>query len=381
MNYYMIKSKTKRECRLLLKQIHHKIIKISSIYVYNNNYYILISLIDNSVNLSYNDSFISIDNDNHYQNLQYSQDIIDIIKWAISELNQSIHWVYYETKSVLIKNEGRMYGKILRSFKPLTETMAIINYTSDSFSDGGLYNNIDNAIKQILTQISYGASVVDIGVESTRPNATTLDFTQELVKLKEIIPIVAKLKHDYNFKLSVDTYHSENIEYLLNNNVDIINDVSGNLSLNALKLIKDYNKIYIAMHSLSVPASQELTFSLDVDPVEIIYNWMTRKLEQLLDTGFKIENIVLDPGIGFGTNPAQSWYVLQYMDKFLQLPCEILVGHSRKSVFNHITEIPVRERDIITNYISCYLSNKRVDYIRLHDVELFYKLIAIPLLP
>ena len=151
-----------------------------------------------------------------------------------------------------------------------------------------------------------------------------------------------------------------------------------NLSIDSLKLIQDYNKTYIAMHSLSVPVKKELVFASDIDPVNQIYQWMTRKLEQLLSLGFNTDKIILDPGIGFGTNPAQSWYVLRNIDKFMQLPCEILVGHSRKSMFNHITDLQVDERDIVTNHISCQLANKNIDYLRVHNVEVFYQCMSLP---
>ena len=377
----MIKTKSTRECRLLLKKIKYEKLNVSSIYIMDNYYYIIVAsleIVDQK--LINRDSFMAIDHGKYYSHSNFNLDEYEIIAWAKSEIIKSVKWIIYESKSILMENYGRKYSTILRSFKPLTETMAIINYTSDSFSDGGKYNNIEYACAQIIRQIEFGANIIDLGVESTRPNAVSLDYTQELSRLKEILPSVLSLKKMYDFKLSIDTYHSENIEYLLEYDVDIINDVSGNLDINALKIIIDSGKTYIAMHSLSIPANKELIFPLESNPVNIVYNWMENKLEQLRKIGFKTNKIILDPGIGFGTNSAQAWYTLQNIDKFMRLPCEILIGHSRKSLFNHVTTIPANERDLVTNYISSCLANKNVDYLRLHDVELFYKFRELPLI-
>ena len=378
MNYYMIKCDSIKNCRLTLKKLNKINFRQSSLYIFDNNYYTVIAISPNEVvNLVYSNVFITLDNISDY-NFQFITDELDIIEWAKSEITKSITWLHYENKSILYDGYGRKYGNILRSFKPLTETMSIINYTPDSFSDGGMYNSVNKAITKIINQIRNGADIIDLGVESTNHNAKSLSAMNELSRLNEILPEIKNLKSEFNFRLSIDTYHNENIAYLLDNDVDIINDVSGNLSIDSLKLIQNGNKTYIAMHSLSVPVKKDMVFSLDVDPVNEIYQWMTCKLEQLLSINFDLGKIILDPGIGFGTNPEQAWYVLCNIDKFMQLPCEILVGHSRKSMFNHIINLQSNERDIITNHLSCQLANKNIGYLRLHDIKHFYQCMALP---
>ncbi len=367
----MIKSHSLRECRLEMKAFSGNDYQRSSVYILDDDFYVVVGC-SHLPQIKFNQVLMCLGDGVNYNPAEYKYNEFMLIAWATSEIEQTLQWIKYEHESHLIENEGRKYGAVLRSFKSLTETMAIINYTPDSFSDGGDFYNIENACKQIIAQVNFGASIIDLGVESTRPNAVALSFEQEMKILDEILPEILALKRDYGFKLSIDTYHSENVARLIALGVDIINDVSGCLNHDALCAIRDSRQIYVAMHSLSVPVKRELTIPLGTNPIELIHTWMSNKLEQLLSQGFSREQIILDPGIGFGTNPAQAWYILRHINQLCQLPCEILVGHSRKSLFTHFSNISVAERDPMTNFVSCYLANNGVDYLRLHNVELFH---------
>ena len=263
--------------------------------------------------------------------------------------------------------------EIIRSFEYLTELMAILNYTSDSFSDGGKYNQIDKALTQIISQVELGAAIVDLGVESTRPGATAMSDQEEIKLLSQILGPIIELKQQYNFRLSIDTYHPETVLWLLNMDIDIVNDVSGNLPLELIAAIIKNNQRYIAMHSLGIPASRTNIIDIAVDPIQAINSFMENKVKQLLAIGVKPENIekslIFDPGIGFGKNPAQSWYILNNLNKLNTHGCELLIGHSRKSFFSHIADKSAANRDLETAIVAAQLINK-VDYIRLHDLTM-----------
>jgi dihydropteroate synthase len=225
------------------------------------------------------------------------------------------------------------------------------------------------------SQVKYGATIVDIGVESTRPGATELNSNDEINLLKEILLTVLELKAELNFCLSIDTYHADTVTWLLNTGtaIDIINDVAGNLPPELIaKLIRN-GKRYVAMHNLGIPASSENIMDLDSDPIQVISAFVDNKITQLLDYGVSQDEIeksvIFDPGIGFGNNSAQAWYILNNLAKLNTHSCELLVGHSRKSLFKHITNKPAKHRDLITAIVAAKMINI-ADYLRLHDITM-----------
>ena len=368
-NLVLTKFSDKRELRLLLR--HNRVIEVkhSSIYKVGGTYYVLLQ---STIELTFPSNLkITSAQLGGIQPLNAIEDYI--FNWAKSEILQEVNFIQFEHKTEL-KDNSRMINisgtEIRRTFEYLPDVFAILNYTSDSFSDGGLYNNIDSALHRINAHLEQKVRIIDLGIESTRPNATPLLAAEEINILQEVLPPIIKLKNNKKFSLSIDTYHSETITCLLDKDVDVINNVSGNIPSELVKSIIQNGKRYVAMHSLTMPAQKDLVLDASINPTTYLYQWMENKIHGLDKLNIDLTKIILDPGIGFGLTPAQSWYVVNNLDKFEQLPCEIMLGHSRKSFFSHIGNQKPEGRDLITAVIA--LNNiSKVDYLRLHDLTVF----------
>jgi dihydropteroate synthase len=250
----------------------------------------------------------------------------------------------------------------------------ILNVTPDSFSDGGKFLDIDNAIKQAELLIAEGADVIDVGAESTRPFAQDIGVNEELNRLKDIVPELHKITNLSGKKLSLDSRNYETIKALAKH-IDIINDVSGLIDDRITQLAKIDGKEVVMMHSLSVPSNPNICIPLGENPIDYLKNWLRVKMRSLEARGFDLEKIIFDPGIGFSKNAKQSIYILKNIDKFQDLGCKILIGHSRKSLFRYFeaTTSP-GELDFYTSLLSLYMAYAGVDYIRIHNVGMATRL-------
>jgi dihydropteroate synthase len=400
MNYYLVKFKQKRELRLLLCYNHTQNIKHSSLYKIEDFYYILLQadkVIDFPTNTLltacvihlqpgfYKEiSVIPEQAGIHKEKSIFSENITTteeyLFNWAQSEIMQSTDYIRFEQNSKFV-SIGRMAScegiTIYRLYEQLADIFAALNYTPDSFSDGGRFNQIDNAIAQIERLCGSGAAIIDLGAESTRPaRNVALSANDEIKILREILPHVLELKSELKFELSIDTYHSETVLWLIDFAVDIINDVSGKLSLGVVKQILNNDRRYVAMHSLSIPANPDIVLDENSNPLKYLYNWLTNKIEAVADAGCDISKLILDPGIGFGLTASQSWYVIRHLGQLQKLPCEILVGNSRKSFLNHITAIDFAGRDLESAIVAARIL-PHADYLRLHDLELFNRVLPV----
>lgn len=250
--------------------------------------------------------------------------------------------------------------------------VGILNVTPDSFSDGGQYSTIESAVARAVEMVQNGASVIDIGAESTRPGATLIHHQEEWDRLKDILPEL-KASIGERAKISLDSYHAATIAQALPY-IDIINDVTGLNDPEIISMAKDKQIPVIVVHSMSIPADIAITIPINSNPIDYIKTWAMRKIESLVDMGIKAQNIILDPGIGFGKQYKQSLYILRHIDILQELcqslGCKILVGHSRKGFLKSFNHASIEEKDTNTALISLYLSSKKVDYIRVHNVEL-----------
>lgn len=367
---YFLRFKDRYFIRLFIRNNAQFKIKHSSIYQSGIDYYILL-LSQQELYFADSLSLIAIDINNiESVTKKYIYD------WAISELDDSIRFIWYETNSTL--NENARVSRVeqynvKRLFMPLSEIFAIINYTADSFSDGGKYNSVDKVLSQIISHLDCGARIIDVGVESTNPNVSAICATAEIKRLKIILPEVIKFKHTHKFKISIDTYHTETVKWLLDQDIDIINDVSGNLDINLVKELLLTNRHYVAMHSLSVPVDKDKVISIEQNPIHVVKSWMRNKIEQVNELGLGLNGLILDPGIGFGKNSVQSWYIIRNLRLLRDLPCEILLGHSRKSFFKHMTNQNFAELDLLTAIMGLEVISE-IDYLRLHDLNYFNQL-------
>lgn len=246
--------------------------------------------------------------------------------------------------------------------------VGILNITPDSFSDGGLCFNPENALLQAKKCVAEGASVLDIGAESTRPNATPITLEEEWQRLLPVIKLIKAELPAVN--LSVDTYHPETAEKVLGLGIDFLNDVTGFQKTIMQQLAREADIPIIFMHSLTVPASKTVLIPEDKNPIEVVYHWAQLKIEAFLKQGFRLENLIFDVGIGFGNSPKQAIQLLRHIEVFHALGVKLYVGHSRKSFLNAITDKHCSDRDFETAVISGLLAKKQVHYLRVHNVAL-----------
>lgn len=249
----------------------------------------------------------------------------------------------------------------------MSKIVGILNITPDSFSDGGLYITPEKALSRIQEMIDAGADIIDIGAESTRPDATPLSPQDEWKRLEPVLDAINN--SDCDIELSIDTYHPETIEKALKYNIAWINDVSGFEDQRMVDLALKHNCKIVLMHNLGVPAKREVTLSNKKSAVKQVYEWAEKKINELEKQGINRERIIFDPGIGFGKTAEQSFELIKYISFFKKLGTEILVGHSEKSFIKLFSDNPPGKRGTETQILSAHLSSNGVDYLRVHDVD------------
>lgn len=243
--------------------------------------------------------------------------------------------------------------------------VGVVNITADSFSDGGSFLSTNNAIAKSLELSQDGASVVELGAQSTRPNAQIIGVDAEYAKLA---PVLEKLQGRH-INISIDSFWDEVINKIIDKyDVSWINDVKGDLSEDTLKAIADKGCNIAVMHSLAVPARKDIRISDDVPSIVTVMDWAKNKIDRLMKCGFSLDKIIVDPGIGFSKSPYQDISLLRDVGQMKELGCQILVGHSRKFFMTSFTDNPPSERDMETIAVSQVLQDK-VDFLRVHNVK------------
>ena len=257
--------------------------------------------------------------------------------------------------------------------KKKTKIMGILNVTPDSFSDGGLYNKPEMAVKKLEAMLLAKSDIIDIGAVSTRAYKDKNTFPsvrEELDRFKKILPSIAPILKNSKVEISIDSFNPSTIEYLLDKiPVAIINDQAACSEPQMIDLIKNTNLKISIMHHLDIPADPSNIIPESLNVVEVVKEWLLKKAEYLISQGIKQEQIILDPGIGFGKSAAQSWQIIKEASAFTSLGYSVLYGHSRKSFLNMITDKSFAERDLETAILSKYLADAGVDYLRVHDIE------------
>lgn len=248
-----------------------------------------------------------------------------------------------------------------------TQLVGILNLTPNSFSDGGMYNDFERAKEHLLELINDGADIVDIGAESTKPYSKAVPAKEQLEKLLPIIDF-AKGK----IPLSIDTRSSEVAEECLNAGANIINDVSGfDYDEKMADIIAKYNVPVIIQHSKGMPENMQNS-PVYADLMEEIFLNLRKKVDFARSKG--IENIIIDPGIGFGKSREDNFEIIRRVEEFESLGCPIMLGISRKSLLN-MQNSDNFDKDIYTTAINALAIERNVDYIRVHNVKMHKKLI------
>ena len=244
--------------------------------------------------------------------------------------------------------------------------MGIINLTPDSFSDGGKYNKKNLAKKRLNNLLSSGAKIIDIGGESTRPGANDIHPRKEWDRIKNILKI---LKNKKCF-VSLDTRKSFVMEKASKLKIDLINDVSGlTYDSKTLNYLKKTNKPFVIHHMKGTPKNMQIKPSYKNVLLDI-YDFFEKKLKYLRKQGIKHNNIILDPGIGFGKNLKHNITLLKNISIFHSLGLPVMLGLSRKRFIKDISkENDTKDRigGTISSCIQAYLQG--VQILRVHDVK------------
>lgn len=268
-------------------------------------------------------------------------------------------------------------NSFLKNFVISPKLVGIVNVTPDSFSDGGKYFNPELAITKALELANDGATIVELGAQSTRPGAEILSPKEEYSRLKPVLEGLFPHMQKGEIRISIDSFCPFVIEEILQKYpVSWINDVKGNLCDSTLRLISDNNCGFALMHSLSIPPKKDLVIDHRLNPVDVVSKWATENISKLKSLGFNNDKIIIDPGIGFGKSIYQNIYLINHIEEFQNLDCKIMVGHSRKSFLTAFTNQNAQDRDLETISTSAFLQNK-TDYLRVHNVKDHMRFLAV----
>ncbi len=257
----------------------------------------------------------------------------------------------------------------LRSFTLSPELVGIVNITPDSFSDGGLFYDADQATEQALRLLSDGASIVELGAQSTRPGSSIQTPKAEYARLKPVLDDLNQYMKVGDIKVSIDSFWPDVILNVLEHyNIAWVNDQKGDLDDNTLKAVASSGCSIVIMHSLSIPPHKDNVIPGDTDSIDTINHWIEKSINRLLNLGFNESSIIIDPGIGFGKSLYQNIWILRNIEALQSFGCKVLVGHSRKSFISSFSTEPVFNRDLETIALSSALHNK-VDFLRVHNVR------------
>ena len=242
--------------------------------------------------------------------------------------------------------------------------MGIVNVTPDSFSDGGKFAATNLAIEHALRLASEGADILDIGGESTRPNAIPVSLQEELDR---VIPVIESLVGQVNIPLSIDTYKPQVMQAAIDAGASMVNDVRALQEDGALELMAESNAGVCLMHMQGTPQTMQNHPHYD-DVVNDIKTFLKARLQASIHAGIEVSRIVLDPGFGFGKTREHNITLIRELESFAELGQPLLVGLSRKSVLGQVTGKNVDARLYASIAASVIAAQKGARILRVHDV-------------
>jgi len=236
--------------------------------------------------------------------------------------------------------------------------MGILNLTTDSFYDGSELS--ENNIIQKFNKVSQ-SDIVDIGAESSRPGAKPLPEKEELDRISKFLNL--NITHNC---LSIDSYKKNVIEFCLKNGFNMINDISGGGDkFENIDIAAKYDVPIVIMHMNGTPIDMQNNINYN-DIIDDICKFFELRIKYIEKTGFDLNNVILDPGIGFGKSFNHNYEIIKNINKFKKFNCRVLVGLSRKSMLNFNNNEPV-DRLYKTISMQAICINNGVDIIRTHD--------------
>lgn len=249
-----------------------------------------------------------------------------------------------------------------------TKIMGVLNVTKNSFSDGGKFYDFDSSVRHLHELIEDGADVIDIGAESTKPYSSPVTPEEQLEKLAPILEYIQN--QNIKVPISIDTRSSVVAEKCIELGADIINDVSGlDFDEKMVDVLSKYPDVKVVIqHSQGNPENMQNSPHYDNLTDEIFIN-LKNKVDFAISKGIKKENIIVDPGIGFGKTKEHNFEILRRWKELRSIGCPVLIGLSRKSLLG-IPDASNEDKDIYSLSLDSILMAEKVDYIRVHNVKI-----------
>ncbi|EHK90187.1 dihydropteroate synthase [Aggregatibacter actinomycetemcomitans] len=244
------------------------------------------------------------------------------------------------------------------------QIMGILNFTPDSFSDSGKFFQLDKALAQVEKMLQLGASIIDIGGESTRPMADEVTLEEEL---QRVVPLVAAVRQRFDCWISVDTSKAQVMREAANAGMDLINDIRALQEPHALETAAQLALPVCIMHMQGQPRTMQLAPQYD-DVVADVLKFMQQRTEQCLAAGIKQDNIIWDPGFGFGKSVQHNYRLLQQLRAFCRQGYPVLAGISRKSMIGAVLDKPVEQRTVGSVSAALIAAMNGACILRVHDV-------------
>lgn len=244
--------------------------------------------------------------------------------------------------------------------------MGILNVTPDSCYDQGRWFDPKLAIQRGIEIYQQGADLIDIGGESTRPGAKPVHEEEEL---KRVIPIIKQLRKEIPIPISIDTMKAKVAEKAIEAGASLINDVTGFSCEKMQQLAADTNVPICIMHMDKNPETMQINPFYEMGIIPFLLQWFDQRINLLLNKGIKNNNIIIDPGIGFGKSVDDNIAIVHNLDKFKALGFPVLIGLSRKSFLGKIINKPFYSELLpATMAVNTLAIQAGVDMIRVHDI-------------
>ncbi len=243
--------------------------------------------------------------------------------------------------------------------------MAIINVTPDSFSDGGQFSTFENACKQVDKVIEEGATILDIGGESTRPGATDVSVEEELAR---VIPVIEYAAKHPNIWISIDTSKPEVMEKAVAAGAHIINDVRALQAPGAVAMATSLDVPVCLMHMQGKPETMQDNPSYD-NVIQQVIDFLSLRIDYCVAAGMPRENIIIDPGFGFGKTLAHNYELLAKLPELHSMHLPVLIGLSRKSMIGDLLQRNVDERLAGSLAGAMIAAQQGAQILRVHDVK------------
>ncbi|MCD9537425.1 dihydropteroate synthase [Photobacterium carnosum] len=245
------------------------------------------------------------------------------------------------------------------------KVMGIVNITPDSFSDGGKYHQLENALRHVESMVKAGTAIIDIGGESTRPGAADVNVETELAR---VIPVIEAIRQRFDCWISIDTSKAQVMTEAVNAGADLINDVRALQDIGALEAAAKANVPICLMHMQGQPRTMQSEPNY-VDLITDVNQFLVERIHACEQHGIARQQLVLDPGFGFGKTMAHNYQLLAQLEQFHQFGLPLLVGMSRKSMLSKLLNKPPVE--CISGSLACatIAAMKGAQIIRVHDVQ------------